>query len=103
MTVFCGLANQQAALYQKIVEESIAELESAEGIQRRGMILALLVKLKQLCNHPALLTAKQNPKELGIKSQESGKLQRLVEMLEEVVAQGDRALIFTQFAEWGNS
>ncbi|MBE9162214.1 DEAD/DEAH box helicase [Tychonema sp. LEGE 06208] len=101
MTVFCSLAAGQAALYQKIVEESIANLESAEGIQRRGMILALLVKLKQLCNHPALLTAKQNPKELGIKSQESGKLQRLVEMLEEVVAEGDRALIFTQFAEWG--
>ena len=101
MTVFCGLATEQAILYQQIVEMSIAELESAEGIQRRGMILALLVKLKQLCNHPALLTAKQNPKALEIKSQESGKLQRLLEMLEEVVAQGDRALIFTQFAEWG--
>ena len=101
MTVFCGLANEQAVLYQKIVEESIAELESAEGIQRRGMILALLVKLKQLCNHPALVKVEAKPKELGIKSQESGKLQRLVEMLEEVVAEGDRALIFTQFAEWG--
>ena len=101
MTVFCGLAAQQAVLYQKIVEESIAELESAEGIQRRGMILALLVKLKQLCNHPALVKAEAKPKELEIKSQESGKLQRLVEMLEEVLAEGDRALIFTQFAEWG--
>ncbi|MEG4405980.1 DEAD/DEAH box helicase [Microcoleus sp. MON2_D5] len=101
MTVFCGLAAQQAVLYQKIVEESIAELESAEGIQRRGMILALLVKLKQLCNHPALVKAEAKPKELEIKSQESGKLQRLVEMLEEVIAEGDRALIFTQFAEWG--
>ncbi len=101
MTVFCGLATEQATLYQQIVETSISELESAEGIQRRGMILALLVKLKQLCNHPALLTAKQNPKALEIKSLESGKLQRLLEMLEEVVAQGDRALIFTQFAEWG--
>ncbi|MEG3919185.1 DEAD/DEAH box helicase [Microcoleus sp. T3_A4] len=101
MTVFCGLAGQQAVLYQKIVEESIAELESAEGIQRRGMILALLVKLKQLCNHPALVKAEAKPKEFEIKSQESGKLQRLVEMLEEVLAEGDRALIFTQFAEWG--
>ncbi|MGB8691493.1 MAG: DEAD/DEAH box helicase [Microcoleus sp.] len=101
MTVFCGLATEQATLYQQIVETSIAELESAEGIQRRGMILALLVRLKQLCNHPALLTAKQNPQALGIKSQESGKLQRLLEMLEEVVAEGDRSLIFTQFAEWG--
>ncbi|MEG4225621.1 DEAD/DEAH box helicase [Microcoleus sp. N9_B2] len=101
MTVFCSLAAGQAALYQKVVEESIANLESAEGIQRRGMILALLVKLKQLCNHPALVNAEAKPKELSINSQESGKLQRLVEMLEEVVAEGDRALIFTQFAEWG--
>lgn len=101
MTVFCGLAVQQADLYQKIVEESIAQLESAEGIQRRGMILALLVKLKQLCNHPALLTAEPNSKEGEIKTQESGKLLRLLEMLEEVLAEGDRALIFTQFAEWG--
>ncbi len=101
MTVFCSLASGQAALYQKVVEESIANLESAEGIQRRGMILALLVKLKQLCNHPALVNAAAKLKELSINSQESGKLQRLVEMLEEVVAQGDRALIFTQFAEWG--
>ncbi|WP_341733275.1 SNF2-related protein [Microcoleus sp. EPA2] len=101
MTVFCGLATEQAILYQQIVEKSIAELESAEGIQRRGMILALLVRLKQLCNHPALLTGKENPKSLAIKSQESGKLQRLLEMLEEVVAEGDRSLIFTQFAEWG--
>jgi len=101
MTVFCSLAAGQAALYQKVVEESIANLESAEGIQRRGMILALLVKLKQLCNHPALVNAAAKPKELSINSQESGKLQRLVEMLEEVVAEGDRALIFTQFAEWG--
>ncbi|MGL5064026.1 MAG: DEAD/DEAH box helicase, partial [Microcoleus sp.] len=101
MNVFCGLAIQQADLYQKIVESSMAELESAEGIQRRGMILALLVKLKQLCNHPALLTAESKSKFGEIKTQESGKLQRLLEMLEEVLAEGDRALIFTQFAEWG--
>jgi SNF2 family DNA or RNA helicase len=101
MTVFCGMTVPQADLYQQIVEKSMAELESAEGIQRRGMILALLVKLKQLCNHPALLTAKSKSKGWEIKSQESGKLLRLLEMLEEVLAEGDRALIFTQFAEWG--
>ncbi|MCU0541966.1 MAG: DEAD/DEAH box helicase [Oscillatoriaceae cyanobacterium Prado104] len=101
MTVFCGMTVQQADLYQKIVEESMVQLESAEGIQRRGMILALLVKLKQLCNHPALLNAESKSKGWEIKSQESGKLQRLLEMLEEVLAEGDRALIFTQFAEWG--
>ena len=114
MTVFCGLSSEQASLYQHTVDRSLAEIEAAEGIQRKGIILALLVKLKQICNHPGLFL-----KESEVKSQESestqnsklktqnsflsrsGKLQRLEEMIEEVVAEGDRALIFTQFAEWG--
>ena len=54
MTVFCGLSATQAALYQSVVEKSLAEIESSQGLQRRGMILALLVKLKQICNHPDL-------------------------------------------------
>jgi SNF2 family DNA or RNA helicase len=97
MTVFCGLAAEQAQLYQKTVEASLAEIDSASGLQRRGMILALLVKLKQICNHPA-----QFLKESALQgANRSGKLQRLEEMLEEVLLEGDRALIFTQFAEWG--
>ncbi len=101
MTVFCGLASSQAALYQQIVQTSLAEIESSAGIQRRGMILALLIKLKQICNHPLLLKEDGKIKTGEINSKESGKLQRLQEMLEEVLAEGDRALIFTQFAEWG--
>jgi SNF2 family DNA or RNA helicase/intein/homing endonuclease len=96
MTVFCGLSAQQAQLYQKAVEESLAEIEEAEGLQRRGMILALLIKLKQICNHPSHYL-----KQDTLEQYHSGKLQRLQEMLEIVVASGDRALIFTQFAEWG--
>ncbi|WP_414752714.1 DEAD/DEAH box helicase [Anabaena sp. CCY 9910] len=104
MTVFCGLTGEQAALYQKVVETSLAEIESAEGLQRRGMILALLIKLKQICNHPA-----QYLKTNTLEQYSSGKLQRLEEMLEEVLAESNtygvagagRALIFTQFAEWG--
>ncbi|MBW4628142.1 MAG: DEAD/DEAH box helicase [Brasilonema octagenarum HA4186-MV1] len=106
MTVFCGLSAQQAQLYQKAVEESLAEIEEAEGLQRRGMILALLIKLKQICNHPSHYL-----KQDTLEQYHSGKLQRLQEMLEIVVAsgdapagsrpRGDRALIFTQFAEWG--
>lgn len=124
MTVFCGLTSEQAALYQNIVEKSMAQIEAAEGIQRHGIILALLVKLKQICNHPALFLKEEGSQEPGARSQKleekqpatgkgqkvetdnsfewrSGKLQRLEEMLEEVVLEGDRALIFTQFAEWG--
>jgi SNF2 family DNA or RNA helicase len=105
MTVFCGLSADQAALYQQLVEQSLVEIESAEGIQRRGMILALLTRLKQVCNHPLLYegqAASRLVTETGSQfSALSGKLQRLEEMLEEVLEEGDRSLIFTQFAEWG--
>ncbi|MDY6803723.1 MAG: DEAD/DEAH box helicase [Cyanobacteriota bacterium] len=108
-TVFCALAKEQAAIYQKLVDEYLADIESSEGIQRRGKILALLTKLKQLCNHPALLEGKESKskskskkkKKGAIASKASVKLRRLEEMLEEVLLEGDRALIFTQFAEWG--
>ncbi|AUT02224.1 helicase [Nostoc sp. CENA543] len=96
MTVFCGLSPEQAALYQQVVETSLAEIESADGLQRRGMILALLIKLKQICNHPA-----QYLKAANLGQHNSAKLQRLEEMLETALEEGDRALIFTQFAEWG--
>jgi SNF2 family DNA or RNA helicase len=97
-TVFCNLTPEQAALYEKIVQDSLAAVEAAEGIQRHGIILATLTKLKQICNHPA-----QFLKESAIKGalQRSGKLKRLEEILEEALAEGDRALIFTQFAEMG--
>ncbi|BBD61754.1 SNF2 helicase homolog [Nostoc sp. HK-01] len=96
MTVFCGLTTEQAALYQQAVDTSLVEIESAEGLQRRGMILALLTKLKQICNHPS-----QYLKETTLTQHNSGKLQRLEEMLDVAIEEGDRALIFTQFAEWG--
>ena len=97
MTVFCGLSEEQATLYQKLVDESLEEIEESEGIQRRGKILTLLMQLKQICNHPAHYLKQ---KSLGL-ARRSGKLLRLQEMLEEVIAEDDRALIFTQFAEWG--
>jgi len=103
-TVFCSLAKEQAAVYQKFVKEYMADIESSEGIQRRGKILALLTKLKQLCNHPLLLEAEKNKKKKTkpvLDERASGKLRRLEEMLEELLSEGDRALIFTQFAEWG--
>ncbi len=98
MTVFCGLSAEQARLYQKAVDEALVDIDEADGVKRRGMILGLLVKLKQICNHPAQYLKQAS---LG-KQRRSAKLQRLNEMLEEVILEGDRALIFTQFAEWGN-
>lgn len=97
MNVFCGLSAEQATLYQKLVDESLIEIESSEGIKRHGLILTLLLRLKQVCNHPAQYLKE---KDLG-EAKRSGKLLRLQEMLEEAISEGDRALIFTQFAEWG--
>jgi SNF2 family DNA or RNA helicase len=96
MKVFCTLTKEQASLYAAVVEEASKELDGTEGIQRKGVVLATLSKLKQVCNHPAQF--------LGDNSAipgRSGKLARLTEMLEEVLATGERALVFTQFAEMG--
>ena len=96
MKVFCPLTREQASLYAAVLKEIEDPLESAEGIDRRGMILATLSKLKQVCNHPAQF--------LGDNSaipERSGKLSRLTEMLEEVMEVGDRALVLSQFAKMG--
>ncbi len=104
MTEFCPLTPSQAKRYQELVQASLVEIESAQGIQRRGLILGLLTQLKQVCNHPQLLGLKNKKSKADIlrqMSQDSGKIQRLEELLDELIAEGDRALIFTQFAEWG--
>ncbi|MBL1209070.1 DEAD/DEAH box helicase [Geminocystis sp. GBBB08] len=98
MNVYCGLSSEQAQLYQNLVEESLAKINETTGIKRHGLVLTLLMKLKQVCNHPAHLLKEEK---LDF-SPRSGKLLRLEEMLEEVVSEGDHSLIFTQFAEWGN-
>lgn len=104
MTTFCTLTAEQATLYQAVVEDSLKRVEESEGIERRGLVLSTLLKLKQVCNHPAQFLADGSAAvQPGVDGPEhrSGKLARLNEMLEEVLAEGDRALIFTQFAEMG--
>jgi SNF2 family DNA or RNA helicase len=97
MKVWCNLTPEQASLYQATVTDMLARIEAAEeGIERRGLVLATMAKLKQVCNHPAHL--------LGDSSRlpgRSGKLARLEEICDEVVAAGERALCFTQYAEFG--
>jgi SNF2 family DNA or RNA helicase len=98
MKVYCNLTSEQATLYEAVVQESLQRILSAEeGIERRGVVLGALTRLKQVCNHPAQF--------LGDGSAlpgRSGKVDRLGEMLEEALSVGDRALIFTQFAEMGH-
>jgi SNF2 family DNA or RNA helicase len=96
MIVNYNLTEEQATLYSAVVEDMLEDIESQQGIKRRGLILAALTKLKQICNHPALFL--QDASSLDGRS---GKLSRLEEMLEEAVSVGDRSLIFTQFAAMG--
>jgi SNF2 family DNA or RNA helicase len=96
MKVFCTLTKEQASLYGAVVKDVAEALDASKGIQRKGIVLATLSKLKQVCNHPAQF--------LGDNSAipgRSGKLARLTEMIEEILDIGDRALIFTQFSEMG--
>jgi len=99
--VYCHLTREQATLYEAVVRDALTVLQSPDqsftGIQRRGMVLAMLTRLKQVCNHPALFLG--DGSEMG---RRSGKLNRLCEMLEEVLDVGDRALVFTQFAQMGH-
>ncbi len=101
MNVYCTLTQEQATLYQATVEEGFSLVKEAESendqMKRRGMVLSLLMKLKQICNHPA-----QFLKDGSSLEGRSGKIERLTEMLEEIHAIGDRALIFTQFSEMGH-
>jgi SNF2 family DNA or RNA helicase len=97
MKVWCNLTPEQASLYQATVADMMQRIEAAEAdIERRGLVLATMAKLKQVCNHPAHL--------LGDGSAlpgRSGKLARLEEIGDEIVAAGDKALCFTQYAEFG--
>jgi superfamily II DNA or RNA helicase len=97
MKVYTSLSREQALLYQARVDQMDEDLDKASGIERRGRILALLTHLKQICNHPSQFLRQQGPY-----AARSGKLDRMTEMLEEVLESGERALIFTQFKEMGD-
>jgi superfamily II DNA or RNA helicase len=92
----CRLTREQASLYAGVVEDMLQRIEETDGIERRGLVLQTMLRLKQVCNHPAHL--------LGDGSRlpgRSGKLTRLEEVVDEVLAAGEKILVFTQFARWG--
>ena len=91
---FCSLSRRQAALYQQAVEELTRRLEEVQGIERRGMVLSLLMRLKQICNHPSQWLG-----DGAWAEQDSGKFARLRDIVEVVAARQEKALIFTQFRE----
>ncbi len=97
--VYCPLTREQASLYEAVVKDVAEKLETAEGMERRGLILATLMKLKQVCNHPAQFLQDGS----DFTAERSHKLGRLAEMVEEVLENGESLLIFTQFTEIGEA
>jgi non-specific serine/threonine protein kinase len=91
---FCLLSRKQAALYQQAVGDFSNQLEHADGMQRRGIVLALLMRLKQICNHPSQWLGDNAWAE-----EDSGKFARLRDIAQEIAARQEKALIFTQFKE----
>lgn len=101
---YAHLTQEQAEMYESCVKRTLSDVEQADGIKRRGVVLAALVKLKQICNHPAqALKEHEGSGDVGVPDpRRSGKAQRICEMLDEVVASGDQALVFTQFRQMGH-
>src|SRR5262249_7179406 len=91
---YCALSQHQAALYQKAVEDLAGQLEDSEGMQRRGLVLAQLMRLKQICNHPAQVAGTND-----FAPERSGKFRRLAEIAEEIASRQEKVLVFTQFRE----
>jgi len=100
MKVFCNLSVEQAAMYERATAEMLGQIDAATGIRRRGLILAVLTRLKQVCDHPALLS--DDPTSDSELDRRSGKCERLIDMLEEVLDEGESALVFTQYAQMGH-
>lgn len=92
---YCTLTKEQATLYSAVTQ-NVAAILNDEGISRRGRIFAVIAALKQVCDHPALYLKDKSDLE-----NRSGKLDRFTALAEELVASGERALIFTQYAEMG--
>ncbi len=100
---YASLTAEQASLYQAAINEMLGEVDRAEGVRRRGMVLAMLVKLKQICNHPAQFLREYDPAGDRMPSpSRSGKTMRLIQLLDESLAAGDQTLIFTQFRTMGS-
>jgi superfamily II DNA or RNA helicase len=90
----CFLSRRQAALYQKTVDEFERTLKDVDGMKRRGVILATLMRLKQICNHPSQWLG-----DGAYDAADSGKFARLKELAESIAARQEKALIFSQFRE----
>ncbi|PLS75441.1 MAG: ATP-dependent helicase [Actinobacteria bacterium] len=93
---FVALGAEQATLYRAVVEETLARIAEAEGIERRGLVLKLITALKQICNHPAHYLGQSGPL-----PGRSGKLDAVADLLAVIADEGAHALVFTQYVAMG--
>ena len=93
----CSMSSEAAALYRRVAEDHLARIAETTAFERRGQVLAMLTALKQVCNHPAHYL-----KDGNITIRRSGKLARCIEILDAVMAIGERAIVFTQYREMGD-
>ncbi|MFC0332286.1 DEAD/DEAH box helicase [Paenibacillus sepulcri] len=110
MKTYIHLTTEQGALYDQTVNQLMERMQELEGIERKGAILAALTQLKQLCDHPMLLTKETLPELSAAKAGQldtetlisrSSKLERLLAMVREVREEGERCLIFSQYVGMG--
>ncbi len=94
MKTYASLSHKQVLLYKKMTDEIKETILQTDGIQRKGLILASLMKFKQLCNHPDQYLGTG-----GYAEKESGKFARLREICETIYAKREKVLVFTQFKE----
>ncbi len=95
---YCPLTAEQASLYEELVQQTLSRIETTNMWERRGIILQMLNSLKQLCNHPALYLKESNPTNV---LERSHKLEKLLELVEQIRANGESCLIFTQYIQMG--
>ncbi len=95
--IYCSMTEEQCVLYEAVVKDMMKRVSGLQGIHRKGLILSALTKLKQICNHPAQFMHDANAQ---LKDR-SGKLNRLTEMLTEVIENNEKTLIFTQYSQLG--
>jgi SNF2 family DNA or RNA helicase len=96
---YCSLSVEQASLYEQLIQDTFSQIEKLAGMQRKGLVLKMLSKLKQICNHPSLYLKEEKPKDLVNRSNKMKKLEELVDHIHE---QEESCIIFTQYIEMGN-
>lgn len=95
---YCPLTVEQASLYEQLVKDTLEQVEQLAGMQRKGLILKMLSKLKQVCDHPALYLKEENPLDIG---ERSNKMDKLLELVDHIREQDESCLIFTQYIQMG--